>query len=590
MIKFKSVAIKNFQSVGNVTQIVKLDNDGLNLILGENLDQELDYRNGTGKSTLAQAICFALYGISLSNVKKDNLVNKINGKNMLVSLDFEIGDTKYRIERGRKPAILRFYVNNNKVDDGEDNEAKGENKNTQLEIEKVIGISYRLYRQIVSMSSKTTPFLSLRDGEQREIIEELLGITVLSKKAELLSQRLKDTKESIRDEEVRLKTIKESNEKINSHITDLRFKSNLWEKTNDKNLNKLKVDIDSLKNIDIELEIKNHGIYSDISSIKAAIKNLSYDIQNISKNINTYNSLMDKAKDKLEHAQNHSCPECHQEIHSNQIDEIKSKLYKEIDGYEKELNELDNKLGEKVDSLKLLQDTRETLGEEPMLIYSSLNEAYNHQRLLDSLELEYKNLENNQNPYIDQIANLNDSGIQEINFDFLNEQILLKDHQEFLFKLLTKKDSFIRKKIIDQNLSFLNNRLNQYLDTMNLPHIVTFNSDLSVDITRLGKDYDFEQLSSGEQNRLILSLSWAFRDIWETFNQTINLYIIDELVDSGMDKQGVTKALEILRKFILERDKNILLISHKGDIESKVDNILMATKENDFTTYNFKDE
>ena len=167
--------------------------------------------------------------------------------------------------------------------------------------------------------------------------------------------------------------------------------------------------------------------------------------------------------------------------------------------------------------------------------------------------------------------------------------ITLKDHQEFLLKLLTKKDSFIRKKIIDQNLFFLNTRLNHYLDTMNLPHEVTFNSDLSVDITKHGKNYDFDQLSTGEQNRLILSLSWAFRDIWETFNQSINLLIVDELVDTGMDIQGVTKALEILRQFVIERSKNILLISHKGDIENKVDNILFAEKQNDFTQYKFRD-
>jgi DNA repair exonuclease SbcCD ATPase subunit len=162
---------------------------------------------------------------------------------------------------------------------------------------------------------------------------------------------------------------------------------------------------------------------------------------------------------------------------------------------------------------------------------------------------------------------------------------VIKDHQEFLLKLLTNKDSFIRKKIIDQNLAYLNNRLTYYLDKVGLPHTVVFQNDLSVEITQLGQDLDFDNLSRGERNRLILGLSWAFRDVWESLYQNINLMFIDELIDSGMDAAGVENSLGILKKIGRERNKNIYLISHRDELIGRVNNVLKVIKENGFTSY-----
>ena len=161
----------------------------------------------------------------------------------------------------------------------------------------------------------------------------------------------------------------------------------------------------------------------------------------------------------------------------------------------------------------------------------------------------------------------------------------LKEHQEFLLKLLTSKDSFIRKKIIDQNLAYLNNRLTFYLDKMGLPHSVTFLNDLTVEITQLGQDLDFDNLSRGERNRLILGLSWSFRDVWESLYQNINLLFIDELIDNGLDASGVESALAVLKKMARERNKNIYLISHKDELIGRVNNVLKVIKENGFTSY-----
>jgi DNA repair exonuclease SbcCD ATPase subunit len=162
---------------------------------------------------------------------------------------------------------------------------------------------------------------------------------------------------------------------------------------------------------------------------------------------------------------------------------------------------------------------------------------------------------------------------------------VLKDHQEFLLKLLTNKESFIRKKIINQNLEYLNRRLTYYLDKLGLPHRVKFVDDLSVEITQFGQDLDFDNLSRGERNRLILSLSFAFRDVWENLYQGVNLLFVDELIDSGMDTAGVEHALNLLKGMAQDRNKNIYLISHREELVGRVNSLMRVTKINGFTTY-----
>jgi DNA repair exonuclease SbcCD ATPase subunit len=154
-----------------------------------------------------------------------------------------------------------------------------------------------------------------------------------------------------------------------------------------------------------------------------------------------------------------------------------------------------------------------------------------------------------------------------------------------LLKLLTNKDSFVRKRIIEQNLQYLNSRLNYYLSKLGLPHEVQFQSDLNVEITELGRELDFDNLSRGERNRLILGLSWSFRDVHESMNTPIDFMAIDELIDSGMDSNGVESALGVLKKMHRERNKNIFLISHREELVGRVNNILYVVKENGFTSF-----
>jgi DNA repair exonuclease SbcCD ATPase subunit len=226
------------------------------------------------------------------------------------------------------------------------------------------------------------------------------------------------------------------------------------------------------------------------------------------------------------------------------------------------------------------------LGASPVVKYDNIDDAVNHKSTLETIQDQFERRALDIDPYVEQAEHLKETALEVVDFDPINALTKLNEHQEFLLKLLTSKDSFIRKRIIEQNLSYLNHRLAYYLEKLSLPHTVKFRSDLEVDITQLGQEFDFDNLSRGERNRLILGLSWAFRDVYESLNRPVNLLFIDEMIDSGMDANGVDSALGLLKKMARENRKNIFLISHRDELVGRVNTILQVVKENGFTTFN----
>jgi DNA repair exonuclease SbcCD ATPase subunit len=227
-----------------------------------------------------------------------------------------------------------------------------------------------------------------------------------------------------------------------------------------------------------------------------------------------------------------------------------------------------------------------TLGKPPKMFYDREEDAIHHRSSLTALQTQLENKQAETDPYGEQIEDMQGQALQTVSYDTLNELTRLQEHQDFLLKLLTSKDSFIRKKIIEQNLSYLNARLTHYLDRIGLPHTVVFQNDLTVSIEELGRELDFDNLSRGERNRLILSMSWAFRDVFESLYQPINVLFIDEMIDSGLDTQGVENALALLKHMSRERHKSIWLVSHRDELSGRVENILKVVKEGGFTSYN----
>ena len=583
MIKLKALTIKNFMSVGAATQVVKLDQPGLTLVLGNNLDLGGEgSRNGTGKTTIINALSFCLFGDAITNIKRDNLINKTNQKGMNVSLEFEVNGHNYRIERGRKPNHFKFIVDDEVVNEKDTDEAQGENRLTQDEINRVFGMSHALFKNVIALNTYNMPFLAMKPTEQREVIEELLGITQLSNKSDRLKEQIRLTKEDIRGEELRIDAVKASNEKIEGTIRNFRIKSTAWEDQHDKKLKELSTAITELKQIDVEHELEQHKKLDEWKEKQQEIlglrKQLDYDVRES----NSLTSQIDKLNENISALEEKTCPMCEQKIHDNT-------------SHEKIMSNTKESISTNTDSLKQLQEaivhTEKRItdigepGVKPVTSYNDHDDAYKHKQNLDNLVSDYDRIKDEQNPHIEQIETLRSQNIEEIDYSMINQLTKLKEHQEFLYRLLTSKDSFIRKKIIDQNLAYLNGRLNHYLEDLGLPHEVIFRSDLSVEITELGRELDFDNLSRGERNRLILGLSWAFRDIFESTNSPVNLLFIDELIDSGMDTQGVESSMAILKKMTRERQKNVFLISHKDELTGRVNSIMNVVKENGFTSF-----
>ena len=696
MLKIRSLTVKNFMSVGNATQAVNFDRSDLTLVLGENLDlggDDTGARNGTGKTTIINALSYGLYGQALTNIKKDNLINKTNGKNMMVTVDFEVQGRQYRIERGRKPHVTKLYIDGQEQN-GYQDDSQGDSRETQNDIDKLLGMTLDMFRHIVALNTYTEPFLSMRANDQRQIIEQLLGITILSEKADHLKNQIKTTKDMIQEEKIRIKAVQDANVRIGEQIENLKKRQKLWQSKHDEDCNKIEKNLISLGEIDIDAEIANHRLQEkflankkledqlksievrqslwekkqldDCDAIKLNIANLSgIDIDAeiaIHRDIADYDAKVKqrdeatrwiaaidaantkeektqaKLKKEIEDLKNHKCYACGSELHDdNQADILAAKentlresvmqflanetqraehletialigelttppkpYYKTLEEALNHRNTLENMnvsletrrletspFSEQIIELVNELNDRKHIAESQIgsFYYDTLEDALNHRNTLEQLANLLVEKQAEADPYAEQITEMEQNALQEVTWDTINDLTQMQEHQEFLLKMLTNKDSFVRKRIIDQNLAYLNSRLGSYLAAIGLPHEVRFQNDLSVEITEIGRDLDFDNLSRGERNRLILSLSWAFRDVWENLYQHINLLFIDELIDSGMDSSGVENALGILKRMGRERGKSIFLVSHKDELSGRVNNILTVTKENGFTSY-----
>ena len=761
MIKLTKLSIRNFMSFGNVPQVLDLSEFPMTLIQGINRDKtdnepesETDIENasaslsekpsnGSGKSSILSALNYVIFGESIANkIKKSNLVNKINKKNLEVSLEFEKDGTQYRIERGRSPEYLRFFVN------GEDL-AQGENKDTQEDINKAIGMSPDLFYQICLMTASAPTFMEMNAAGQREIIEQLLGVQILTDKAEKLKEKVKEVRQIIATEEVRLATVKSANDeiikrneiqkadyqnKLNEYEANRNKKVEEYEKgykvlaevdiekeienhkfnesvnqiiadnakiTSDKNENTKKLDslninltniknsLESLSKINIEEEIKKH---KEIESIQEKNKEVSTKIleesnklndvdrqlievshtltnlaqQNIgitnetkqlNEKIESENKIIKDNEENLKKIENNTCPTCgakltgeNTKLSEKYIESIKVSNEK-ISGFRNQITENDNKLKEIKDRIDVQKKLESSITENkttiskgitelqgkiikdlPSVYYKDIKDVYEHQNKINLLnsEIEKTNkdieeinkviaglvvkpvpekvktfyetmqqamvhsetmknmqeqidkIKKEENPYTELLKKCEkvelmpyDESLKKSSEDDLN-------HLDFLVKLLTNKDSFVRKKIVEQNLAYLNLKIKNYLQMMGSLHVVIFNPDLSFDITKFGESFDFAGLSRGEKTSVILALNFAFRDLYELINEPINVMFVDELIDNGLDKYSASNVISILQKYS-EQNKNIFVVSHRKDIQARMNRILTVVMELGFS-------
>ena len=406
---------------------------------------------------MINALSYALYGQALTNIRKENLINKTNGKNMLVTVEVEVKGQNYRIERGRKPNVLKLFVNNEeqKSADTLEDDAQGDSRETQKHIERLLGMSHMMFKHLVALNTYTEPFLSLKAADQREIIEQLLGITLLSEKAENLKIQMKDTKDSLTSETARIEAVKNANENVQKSIDSLGLKSSAWDNKKEQELESLGKAIMSLSSVDIEAELQSHIALKQWKDDASTQRELIKQKATLDAALGQAEKAVTKYKKELESLANKTCHACEQALHDHKHEEMvaEAKKHRADAGayYDKVKSDLE-----------LIQAGLEALGnlpKPPATFYDTEAEALGHKNNLASLEQSLESKVNEPNPYVEQIEELRKTAIQEITWDTVNNLTKLKEHQEFLYKLLTNKDSFIRKKIIDQNLKYLNKRI-----------------------------------------------------------------------------------------------------------------------------------
>lgn len=715
------LTIRNFFSIGNITQIINLSLYDLVLIIGENLDiGGANSRNGVGKTTIIQAISYVLFGEPLAKVRLDNCVNNINNKAMLVTLEFESNGIAYVIERGRKPNVLKLLVDGKQLD-----EAKGTSRNTQEDIEKIIGMSHLMFKHVVALNTYTLPFMRLEPAKQREVIEELLGITQLSQRAVALKAIMDQTKEALRDEEAAIKANTEANVRIQQAIDRAKAEADAWQNAHDNLVNRLLADAEAMSEIDVETELSifdqiatwnlqkksiddaiehtrqvkqtcvtevarlrsettryedeaarvdngeiarleaqvrryqseaEEDITPQLNRLQAEAERKRNDITVKFTQVSQISSEMETVTHQIDHPDTHTCSTCGQGLTGTDhlatiitrlnarladLEAQTKKINQEIDSRNQEAEDIDNEIEQTKErhalkrdearqkAVAIQQDIKvartvlerqkeaaagrvtelqemveamaekltandllhldavanlKALGDRPKSGYPTREAVLAVQKERDQLFNRIENEIAKQNVHLTKIDGLQ-STLAAIDYDAVNMLTLKLKHEAFLYKLLTAKDSFIRKRIVDQNLMYLNNRLNFYLERIGLPHEVKFQADLTVDISLLGRDLDFEQLSGGERNRIVVATFWAFRDVWESLNSAFNLLFADEIIDVGFDQFGAESAFLMMKEMAISRSMNIFLVSHKEELREQIENVLIVRKEDQFTTF-----
>ena len=588
MITFKTLSMRNFLSYGNVPTIIKLDEPGTTLILGENLDDTSSgtRSNGVGKTVLVNAICYACYGNTISPIKKDALVNNINKKNMEVTIEFTKGTDTYFIKRVRKAKAgaagnyVQLFIN------GEDKTPDSVG-NTNRAIEKIIGIPYELFVRIVTFSATHTPFLDLPvrshyAANQTDIIESLFNLTKLSEQAERLKSKRDDTTASLDTHMERSEQLEREHNRHNIQLESAEKRVIDWNRTNKNEIKAIKRKLKRLDEIDVEAQKRlNEELVSIDEALKAAID----EQLKINETIQDCTKRYRKSDKKLRHLRDDKCPYCKQLFADT--DEKIARNEKVVVDMEKELEIAEEKLLECEKEVAKYSSEHKKIKAQIVADLDELTEVQGKSALYQQRQ---KDLESATNPYVEPLQELQEVELEDLSKDKINDLIELLDHQKFLLKLLTKKDSFVRKALLHKNLPFLNERLAHGLTDLGLPHNVEFTHEMTAKITQFGRPIDFGALSNGQRASVNIALSFAFRDVLQHLHEYINVCVLDEVLDVGLDAVGVQNAARMLKRKARDEGLSLFIISHRPEMDGSAFDKTMTVQMSKGFSYIKKEE
>ena len=569
---FEGLSLRNFMSFGNNYTEVDLTMDGTILINGKNID--IGGANGVGKTTIINAICFALYNNPFDNISLKRLINNTNAEKdtlMEVRLTFSKGDKRYEVYRCRGTS-----TNIEISCDGVDITLDSVSENDKMIVE-IVGISYELFTNIVVFAGGSEPFLQKSVGDQRKLIEELFNITILSEKAKKLKEKIKITEGDINIQEAIIREQQNAITRYNKQVSDAEARILKWEEDKEASITKIKSQLESIEGIDFDEEKKLHD---ELKSLQKDYEVLVNDEKAAKKELASQNQKLEKTNKELVHLRDSKCPYCLQ-----QFEDAGTKIAG-LESTQQELStlivELEGALGTVQQAMDALKFDIETISGK--IKYQNLDSLLRIRTDAEVLKQKLEETEKSENPHLEAFEALLGESVKEVDTKKLDDLKSKLEHQQFLLKLLTDKNSFIRRKIINKTIPFLNTRLNYYTSELGLPHLVKFDDDMSCTVSEYGRELDFGNLSNGEKKRVNMALSLSFRDVLHHLHGKVNLMFIDEIDGGSLDEIGIDAIIKMIKKKSRDDDIAIWIISHRPEMIGRFEHEITIQKENGFSS------
>ena len=566
MITFKNLKYRNFLSSGQHWTDINFQEYNTNLVIGT---------NGSGKSTMLDALTFALFNKPFRKINKSQLINTTNEKDTLVEVEFSVNSRDYLVRRGIKPNIFDIEVN------GEALHRQADDRSNQKILEEnILKVNYKSFTQIVILGSSTfVPFMQLTGSNRREVIEDLLDIRIFSTMNNLMREKMREQRDSLKTLTLRKDNIQDKMVMQKNFMAELDAQRQTGIKASNKKIKEYTSEVDNLLDSN---EIKT----VDVSELIKKQENVT----GAGKKLKKLNTLKGKLSNKVttitkEHkffSDNTVCPTCTQSINEefriDRINDAQSKAKELQSGY-KELENAIQKEEEREHQFTQLSQEISTLNND---ISQNNTKISGFQRQIRDLESEIQTITDqlqNRNTEHEKLAefktNLKDT-IEE-----LSEQREQLNHYDFAYSLL--KDDGVKTKIIKKYIPVINQQVNRYLQLMDF--YINFHLDEEFNETvrsPIHEDFSYASFSEGEKMRIDLALLFTWREIARIKNSVnTNLLIMDEVFDSSLDGFGTEEFLKII-KFVI-KDANIFVISHKSDLHDKFDNVIKFDKVKGFS-------
>jgi DNA repair exonuclease SbcCD ATPase subunit len=569
MITLKTLTLRNFLSYGNNTTVFQLDQPGTTLILGEDLDNTADGTgsNGVGKTTMLQGIVYALYDKIISDdYTLDGLVNNINDEQMEVSLEFVANNgVTYKVIRQRK--MKKHGPEKNRVFLYEaDHDISVDMAGTTKKIEEIIGMPFEMFTRIIVFSAANASFLKLPASHptgpnQKSFVEDLFGITVVTQKAEKLKAYIKDTKVALDIKKSAIDLQKAERERHATQLDQAQRRIDAWEVQRRDTIRNLEAKLARIDGVDVEGQ---RAIHAKVKKIDTQVKR---EHQEASRECRLHMTTFSKIDKEISVLRDNKCPHCKQQ-YAGAAAEI-DKYLDEMGKLETDIEALSKQMKEQQEMLEDLDTLYDQLVTQ--ITVDNVEEIARIQADANNIRDRVTELKQEVNPHLATIDDLKAIKFEAISYDDVDKIQKELDHQNFLLKLLTKSDSFVRKTLISKYMPFLNQRLQYYLQMLGLPHVVQFQDDLSVEITHGQAKMRFGQLSNGQKARIDFAFSVAFKDVRERLHGRINVCMFDEVLDFGLDAVGVTACARVIKHLARTEGVAMYVITHRSEIDSAFD-------------------